>query len=127
MKLIRSQITILFLFISVLAYSQADSDINTALKTGNVNTLSKYMITNIELIIGEKDGVYSKAQAIAILKDFYKKNKAQSFSIIHQGGKEGAKYIIGNLQTSKQNYRVYYLLKKQNNKDYIYQLRIENQ
>jgi hypothetical protein len=118
---------IIALIISSYTYGQADKDINLALKTANINTISKYMITNIELIIGDKEGVYSKSQAIAILNNFYKNNNVKNFNIIHQGGKEGAKYIIGTLKTDKKTYRVYYLLKRQNKKDYIHQLRIENQ
>lgn len=127
MNKVKIFLTVVVLFASIAGFSQSDKEINLALKTGNVNTISKYMITNIELIIGEKEGVYSKSQAIAILKDFYKKNEAKNFSIIHQGGKEGAKYIIGTLQTTNKSYRVYYLLKQENKKEYIHQLRIENQ
>ena len=73
------------------------------------------------------DGVYSKAQAKQIVNNFFNSHtpEPQGFSILHQGGKEGAKYVIGNLITNNGSFRVYFLLKKNNGKEYIHQLRIE--
>ena len=127
MKLIKYLLINLLLFSTFLSYSQTNKDINFALKKGNSTELSKYFISNVELIIGEKEGVYSKSQALVILKDFYRTNKPKDFSILHEGGKDGAKYVIGNLKTDKNIYRVYYLLKIQNNKSYIHTLRIEKE
>ncbi len=101
--------------------------INAALKSGNSTALAKYLNTNVEIVILDNEDVYSRTQAQIILKDFFAKNKPSNFTILHQGGKEGANYIIGNLTTSTKTYRVYYLLKKSGNKSYIQQLRIEDE
>jgi hypothetical protein len=61
------------------------------------------------------------------VNNFFSSHSPKSFSVIHQGGKEGAQYVIGNLDTQKGTFRVYFLLKKNNGKDYIHQLRIEKQ
>ena len=45
---------------------------------------------------------------------------------MHQGGKEGSKYVIGNLTTSTGTYRVSLFLKNQDNAQVIQQLRIES-
>jgi hypothetical protein len=79
------------------------------------------------MVVLEHDDVYSKAQAQQIVSNFFSQNKAQEFSVIHQGGKEGARYAIGNLKTSNGSFRVYFLLKDAGNKAYIHQLRIEKQ
>lgn len=94
-------------------------------KTGKSETISKYFKNTVELIIDNKENIYSKTQAQIILKDFFKKNTAQAFSILHQGGKGESKYAIGNLSTTEGKYRITILLKLENNISYIHQLRIE--
>jgi hypothetical protein len=107
--------------------AQVPDEILQSLKTGNSKTLSEYFNQNVEMVVLENDNVYSKAQAQQIVNKFFSNNPPESFIIIHQGGKEGAQYVIGNLVTSKGTFRVYFLLKKSNGKDYIHQLRIEEQ
>ena len=107
--------------------AQVPDEIITCLKSGNAKSLSGYFNQNIELVVPESDNVYSKAQAQLIVNDFFNSHIPQTFSVIHQGGKEGAQYVIGNLGTKKGTFRVYFLLKKNDGKDYIHQLRIEKQ
>lgn len=109
------------------ANAQVPDEIMQCLKTGNAKTLSGFFNQNVELVVPNNDNVYSKAQAQLIVNDFFNSHAPQSFSVIHQGGKEGAQYVIGNLETKKGAFRVYFLLKKSDGKDYIHQLRIEKQ
>lgn len=107
------------------ASAQIPDEIIQSLKTGNEKTLSEYFNQNIELVVLDEDNVCSKAQAQQIVGNFFSNNTPEGFTIIHQGGKEGAQFVIGNLITSKGNYRIYFLLKKNEGKEYIHQLRIE--
>jgi hypothetical protein len=116
-----------FLFVTNEVEAQVPDEIIQSLKSGNSKTLSEYFNQNVELVVLENDNVYSKAQAQQIVSKFFSSNAPESFTIIHQGGKEGAQYVIGNLATSSGSFRVYFLLKKNNGKDYIHQLRIEKQ
>lgn len=116
-----------FLFYPVFAQSQVPEEIILSLKSGNAKVLSGYFNQNVELVLLDSDNVYSKAQAQQIVSDFFSTNPPKSFLVIHQGGKEGAKYVIGNLGTKNDRFRVYFLLKKSDGKDYIHQLRIEKQ
>ena len=113
--------------VSLYAESQGNNKIISAIKSGNSAALSKYFNSNIELSILDDEDVYSKSQAQIILKDFFAKHKVTSFTVLHEGGKNGSNYLIGNLVTSKGTFRVYYLLKKVGNKQLIQQLRIENE
>lgn len=97
-----------------------------ALKSGNAKDLAKYFNSNIDLTIIEKQDIYSKTQAEIILKEFFVKNIPSNFTIMHQGGKEGSKYVIGNLVTSTGTYRVSLFLKLQGVTQVIQQLRIES-
>lgn len=110
-----------------ISKSQIPDQIILSLKTGNAKVLSDYFNQNVELVVLDNDNVYSKAQAQQIVNNFFSSYKPESFSVIHQGGKEGAKYVIGNLITKNGKFRVYFLLKQNQGKDYIHQLRIEKQ
>lgn len=92
---------------------------------GKAELISKYFINNVELTIDNKENIYSNTQAEIILRDFFKKNVPQSFSILHEGGKNESKYAIGNLKTAQGTFRITILLKQENGKTYIHQLRIE--
>lgn len=132
MSTIKKFVITLTFFIGVLFFSnhaiaQVPDEIIQSLKSGDSKTLSAYFNQNVEMVVLENDNVYSKAQAQQIVNKFFSSNPPESFSVIHQGGKEGAQYVIGNLVTGKGSYRVYFLLKKNSGKDYIHQLRIEAQ
>jgi len=112
---------------SLSAEAQIPDDIILSLKSGNAKILSDYFNQNVELVVPDSDNVYSKAQAQQIVGNFFSTYTPVNFTVIHRGGKEGAKYVIGNLGTKEGNFRVYFLLKKNQGKDFIHQLRIEKQ
>ena len=114
-----------FLFSSLNSSAQIPDEIILSLQTGNAKVLSGYFNDNVELVVLDNDNVYSKAQAKQIVNNFFNSFTPESFNVIHQGGKEGSKYVIGNLKTNNGNFRIYFLLKNSNGKDYIHQLRIE--
>jgi hypothetical protein len=102
-------------------------EIIKALRTGDANKLSPWFNTSVQLIILDKENVYSRSQATMIMKDFFKKHPPKDFTIIHEGGKPKAHFAIGLLKTSGQTYRIYLLIKPGNNKSVIQQLRIEKE
>ena len=114
-------------FICLISFAQIPDDIVISLKDGNAPALAKFFNKNIELVVIDKDDVFSKAQAEQIVTDFFEQYQAERFNIIHEGGKEGARYGIGNLVTDKGVFRVSFLLKGDGDKTYIHQLRIEKQ
>ncbi|WP_321288958.1 DUF4783 domain-containing protein [uncultured Sunxiuqinia sp.] len=118
---------LVFTIATIASFAQVPDEVILSLKTGNASTLSNYFNDNIELVVLEKEDVYSKDQAKQIVANFFSANTAQRFAIIHQGGKEGARYAIGNLTTQSGVYRVYFLLKEKGSQVYIHQLRIEKQ
>jgi len=122
-------ISFLFVFFTFTAitFAQIPDGIVVSLKSGNDATLSAFFNENVELVVDTHDDVYSKSQAQQIVAEFFKSNKPKQFSIIHQGGKDGARYAIGSLITNTGTFRVYFLLKNKNNNSYIHQLRIEKQ
>lgn len=111
----------------ITAGAQVPEAITKSLKTGNAKVLSDYFNQNVELVVLDNDNVYSKAQAEQIVDNFFSANIPKNFTIIHDLGREGSKSVIGNLATKNGTFRVYFLLKQNNGKDYIHQLRIEKQ
>lgn len=130
MKNSKFKVILLFFGLFVLvsqAFSQIPGDIVLSIQNGNDETLSTFFNENVELVVQNHDDVFSKSQAQQIVAEFFKANKPKQFTIIHQGGKEGARYAIGSLVTATGTFRVYFLLKNKENNPYIHQLRIEKQ
>ncbi len=120
-------LTFVFIVGTLTVSAQIPDEIILGVKAGNAKTLAKYFNNNIELAVPGNDDVYSKSQAEQLLHSFFQRNKPQSFKLIHKGGKEGARYLIGNLKCGPKVFRVYMLLKTLDGKVYIHQLRIEKE
>jgi len=99
--------------------------IPNAFKNGDARALAAYFNNYIELVILDNEDVYNKSQAESLIKDFFKKNPTKDFEIIHQGGKKTSQYAIGHLKTKTGGFRVYILMKVENTKYVIHQMRIE--
>lgn len=106
--------------------SNIPAELSLAFKTGNVERISEYLNSTVELVILDKEDFYSKKVAKSILSDFFKDHPAREFVVKHLGGGQNdANFAIGNLTTTKGSFRVYFLLKKVDSKPLIHQLRIE--
>jgi len=130
MKRIKLKLISLFFLVFVFAsvsYAQIPDGIVLSINNGNDMTLASFFNENVELGVDSHDDVYSKPQAQQIVADFFKANKPEKFSILHQGEKNGARYAIGSLVTKTGTFRVYFLLKNKNKNVYIHQLKIEKQ
>ncbi|MGQ1787574.1 MULTISPECIES: DUF4783 domain-containing protein [unclassified Saccharicrinis] len=117
----------LFFMLTVNGYAQLPNAIIEATKTSDAAELSKYFNSKIELVLPQKSGVFSSAQAKLVLDEFFKKNPVRSFHIIHQGVRENSSFAIGKYQTNNSTYRFYFLTKNKDSKTFIHQLRIEQQ
>jgi hypothetical protein len=129
MRYIISIAVVIFTIGSLAAITQDQTKIpagiSLAIKAGNAAELSKYMNSTVELLLLEKEDFYKKVVAETILKDFFNEYHAKDFVIRHQGANKDAQYAIGNLETEKGNFRVYFLLKKVDQELLIHQIRIE--
>lgn len=115
------------LLFAQIGFSQVPDELLESFRTGNSKTMSEYFNQNVDLVILGSDNVCSKAQAQQIVAKFFSDNTPESFTIVHQGGREGDQYVIGNLKSGTGSYRVYFLLKTTDGKNYIHQLRIDKQ
>ena len=107
--------------------AQVPDEVVLSLQTGNAKVLATYFNQNVDLVILDNDNIYSKAQAEQIVSGFFSRYQPSRFIELHSRGKEDAHYVIGNLVTKQETFRVYFLMKKAGGKDIIHQLRIEKQ
>jgi len=129
MKLLKSIPALVFLIINVITAAQEQAKIpagiSAAIKSGNAAQLAEYMNPTVELLLLQTEDFYKKNMAETILRDFFNEYHVKDFIIRHQGARNDAQYAIGNLETEKGVFRVYFLLKKVNQELLIHQIRIE--
>lgn len=119
-------LTCFLLLLNGMIYAGVPSALTDALNKGSYEFVARYFDTNVDLKILDEEDIYSRAQAELIVKDFFTAHKVKSFSIFHEGGPDGAPYVIGKLVTENGSFRVYFLLKKKGNNLYIQKFRIED-
>ncbi len=97
------------------------------MKIGNAAELAKYFNSSVELVILDKEEIYSRQHAEQVVRSFFANNRPKSFTLLHQGGRDGSKYAIGKLETENKSFRVYFLIKDTGGASLIHQLRIEEE
>ena len=112
--------------ISVLSLSFTSNDIsdNIAiyLKAGNIESLSNVFSDKISIKILDVEDLISKAQAQALIEDFFSKHKVKNYTTLHSSFiNSGHQFITGNLETLNGKFRISVLLRG----NLISQLRIE--
>lgn len=123
--------TMLILLLSFMMGDQqlALENITKAISTGNVAALEPYLDKSVEIAILEQENMYSKTEAVQILKNFFGKNKPQTFSQMHTGQSKGkeAHYSIGNLSTASGTFRVYIYARVEGDKYFVQELRFDKE
>jgi uncharacterized protein (DUF2147 family) len=131
MRAIIKSLVVLFITMTLsvgLSHAQSFDNIESAIKTGDVSTLSKYFSGNVEIHIKDAQNSYSKSQAEAVLKNFFSSHTPRSFAVQHRGESPGgAKYFMGNLSTTAGSYRTYVYAKPANGTFTIQEIRFEEQ
>lgn len=123
--------TFTLLFLSATLFSFAVlvgiDDVIAAIKSGNATQVSKYFDNTVDITLPEKSNTYSKSQAEVILRDFFSNNSVKGFQILHKGNNGGSEYCIGKLTTSNASYRTTIFMKQKGDKQFLQEIRFENQ
>lgn len=117
-----------FLYICLtIGVLRSQSDLTTALGKGDIAVISNHLADKVELAIGDKDDILSKAEAVSRLKEFYGSYQAKGFRAKHAGTSKTheSNYTIGELMTDKGNFRVYIYFTQEAQKRLVAELRIE--
>lgn len=123
------QSALLFLFLSIpigVRAQQGLPEVVDALSQGNAQGLSPWLHPTVNLTVIHKEGSYSKAQAEQIVQNFFMDHPSLGFQLLHQGSSgDQARYVIGELKSSDQVFRVYLLYKTLEGEERIQTLRFE--
>lgn len=121
--------TLLLFFASAMLFSfktqSGIDDVISALRSGDVSQLAKYMDDNIEISLPDKSDNYSKSQGTVILKDFFSNNGVKSFDVKHKGDGPNGQYCVGTLHTKSGNYRTNIFMKVKSNKQVVKEIRFQ--
>ncbi len=101
-------------------------DIATCIKAANTKGLTKYFSSTVSMNLMSDEGVYSRVQAEIILREFFNKNQPTNVQYIHRlDSNPNLKYVVLNLRTAKESYRVSYRLTNEDNLFKVTEFRIE--
>ncbi len=120
---------LLFLPFFALAEIGVPPDVMKALTAGDAATLSRFFDETVEVSVLGQENIYSKAQAIEVVKNFFAKNHPKTFSQVHQGASKGkdSQYCIGDLTTTGgASFRVYIYFKAVGDASVIQELRFDS-
>ncbi len=122
----------ILLFVLMLApVTQTTPDftvIAKALSSGDAATLAEYFDENVELIVLDDEGIYSKSQAEQVVKKFFVEYPPKSFKLVHKGTNNKALYYcIGDMRINDETYRVSFYSKQTDNGLLIQELGIEEE
>ena len=114
-----------FTFNQVNAQNNITDDISLGFANSDQQTIAKYIGNKVEINLFDLSGVYSKAQAEMVLKDFFDKYEVQSFQLFNKSNTNGgpSKFAIGNLNTRNGNFRIFFILKELEGAYYIQEMR----
>ena len=101
-------------------------DIATAMRSGNINQLSRYLDTRVDIALPDKSDTYSKSQAEMIIRDFFKTNVVRNFLVKHKGEYSGLEFCIGILQTRNGDYRTTLFIKQKGDRLLLQDLRFQS-
>jgi len=101
-------------------------DIAACVRGGNTKELSKYFSSTVSMTLLNDEGIYSRVQAEIILRDFFSKNAPTSVKIAHRlDSNPNFRYVVLNLETAKDTFRVSYKLTNNDNTFQVTEFRVE--
>jgi hypothetical protein len=101
-------------------------DITGAMRAGNINQLSRYLDTRVDISLPDKSDTYSKSQAEMIIRDFFNTNVVRNFLIKNKGENGGSEFCIGVLQTRNGDYRTTLFIKQKGDRLLLQELRFQS-
>ncbi len=104
------------------AQSVFPKEIKKAFTSGDSQKLSAHFDQNVEILLVDKGDVYSKAQAALIMKNFFSHNSPKSFIVESESKDESLNYAIAQLETKRENFRVFIAYRKASKKIIINQM-----
>ena len=90
--------------------------VRTAIASGSSHDLAQYLAPSVEVGFDGDSQNMNATQTELVLKNFFAKNAAGKFDIVHQGaGPDGTPYAVGRYAGRNGTYRVFIGLKANKN------------
>lgn len=118
---------VLTLILNITLLHAQMSQVTDALSNNDAEALSNHFVSVVELNIDGIEGNYAKAQAKIIVRDFFNKIRPASFNLKHKSESSSSKYIIGDLSSKGQKWRVTVYFRKEGSADAIHSLKFEKE
>lgn len=101
-------------------------DIATCVRGGDTKELSRHFSSTVSMTLLNDEGIYSRVQAEIILRDFFSRNPPIGVKVAHRlDSNPNFRYVVLNLETSKDVFRVSYKLTNNDNTFQVTEFRIE--
>lgn len=95
----------------------------SAIGSGSSSELARFFDSSISMNVNGQQGEYSKNQAEIVLRDFFKKNPSQGFSLIFQNENPGSlSTYIGEYSSSPGMFKVFIKVSQNSSGFRIYSL-----
>ena len=115
-----------FAITSVAHMNDVIDDISSCIRSANTKELSKYFSSTVSMTLLNDEGIYSRVQAEIILRDFFSKNAPTAVKVAHLlDSNPNFRYVVLNLETAKDTFRVSYKLTNNDNAFQVTEFRIE--
>lgn len=105
---------------------KSDSNIGpvvSAIESGSSSDLARFFDSSISMNVNGQQGEYSKNQAEIVLRDFFKKNPSNGFSVVFQNENPGGlSTYIGEYSSSQGKFQVFIKVSQNSNSFRIYSL-----
>lgn len=115
-------LTIAFMPLQAQDIDGSINEIGQALLKGDTKALSGMFMETIELEIDNHKGKFSRNQAQMILRDWFSNNEPLSYELRQDGKTGNSLFLIGFLNCSTENFRVYIMFDAQSKQTAIHYL-----
>ena len=128
MKLLYLPLLIILRLLPAVSFTDPIDKVAELIRAGNIHDLSALFAPNIEITILDEENVYSKAQAVVVLENFFNENRPRSVKLLHKIN-SNPNYQFGVLifASDKATFRITYTLKESNQSWVLIELRIETE
>ncbi len=108
-----------------VADSSSVEFIINALRNGDADQLSELFNQRIELLVNDHNSICSRKHAKRIMSAFFENHKPTSVYVVNNNVTDGSSNVIGSIITEEGRFRLSFLTKQELNRQFIYQLTIE--
>lgn len=126
MSILNLLFSLLLLFHSPLKVEKEELSIDSvisAIDSNSSSELAKYFESSISLNVNGQQGSYSKNQAEIVIRDFFKKNPSQGFSIVYSSETNPSlSSFIGDYLSGEGTFKVFIKVSQQDSILKIYSL-----